>query len=95
MTPCAWRFRLPTTRRWPQRRPLTDEEITSVLTKEVKSRRESVEAYEKAGREDLADKERREAGDPLASSCRSQLTEDELRAMVRCRHRRDRRDLGA
>lgn len=38
-------------------RPLTDDEFLAVLTREVKTRRESVEAFTKAGRLDLADKE--------------------------------------
>ena len=65
-----------------QRRPLTDEEVTSVLSKEVKSRRESVEAYESAGREDLADKERHEAA-ILSEFLPQPLGEDELRDLVR------------
>jgi hypothetical protein len=64
------------------RRPLTDEEMLSVFTKEVKSRRESIDAYEKAGREDLASKERREVA-ILSDFLPQQLSEDELRDMVR------------
>jgi uncharacterized protein YqeY len=64
------------------RRPLTDEELTSVLAKEVKSRRESVEAYENAGREDLAAKELQEAA-VLSEFLPQPLGEDELRTMVR------------
>ncbi|HET9083207.1 MAG TPA: GatB/YqeY domain-containing protein [Candidatus Limnocylindrales bacterium] len=41
-------------------RPLTDDEYLAVLTREVKTRRESVEAYEKGGRADLAQKEQAE-----------------------------------
>ena len=41
-------------------RPLTDGEYLAVLTREVKTRRESVEAYEKGGRIDLAEKEQAE-----------------------------------
>ena len=41
-------------------RPLTDDEYVAVLTREVKTRRESVEAYEKGGRPDLAAKEQAE-----------------------------------
>src|SRR4051794_30909321 len=65
-----------------QRRPLTDDEVTTILTKEVKSRRESVDAYEKAGREELAEKERQE-GAILSEFLPQALGEDELRDMVR------------
>src|SRR3954468_6716899 len=39
---------------------LTDEEMTKGLQSLVKQRRDSVEQYEKAGRQELADKERAE-----------------------------------
>jgi hypothetical protein len=64
------------------RRPLTDDEMLSVFTREVKSRRESIDAYEKANREDLASKERAEAA-ILAEFLPQQLSEDEVRDMVR------------
>ena len=41
---------------------LSDEEITSTLNTLVKQRRDSAEQYDKAGRDDLAEKERREIG---------------------------------
>jgi uncharacterized protein YqeY len=40
--------------------PLTDEEMTKALQSLVKQRRDSIEQYEKAGRQELADKERAE-----------------------------------
>ena len=40
--------------------PLTDEEMTKALQSLVKQRRDSIEQYEKAGREELAAKERAE-----------------------------------
>ena len=40
-----------------QGRPLSDAEYLDVLAREVKSRRESVEAFRNGGREDLASKE--------------------------------------
>jgi hypothetical protein len=40
--------------------PLTDEETAKLLQSLVKQRRDSVEQYEKAGRAELADKERAE-----------------------------------
>jgi hypothetical protein len=64
------------------RRPLTDDEMLSVFTREVKTRRESIDAYEKAGREDLASRERAEVG-ILTEFLPQQLHEDELRDMVR------------
>jgi uncharacterized protein len=41
-------------------RPLTDDEFLAVLSREVKTRRESVEAFRGGGREDLATKEEAE-----------------------------------
>lgn len=62
-------------------RPLTDDEFVAVLTREVKTRRESVEAYAKAGRADLADKERAEI-DILAGYLPQALTEAEIGVLV-------------
>jgi uncharacterized protein YqeY len=63
------------------RRPLTDDEVIGVLAREVKTRRESIDAYEAAGRPDLAAKERAEA-EVLAGFLPAQLSEDEIRALV-------------
>ena len=41
--------------------PVSDEEITDILTKMIKQRRESADTYEEAGRLELADQERRES----------------------------------
>ena len=64
------------------RRPLTDDEVVGVLARETKTRRESIEAYEKAGRPDLAAKERAESA-ILAEYLPAALSEDELRVLVR------------
>jgi hypothetical protein len=64
-----------------QGRPLTDDEYLAVLTREVKTRRESVEAYSKAGRGDLAAKEQAEI-DILAEYLPQALSEAELQALV-------------
>lgn len=61
--------------------PLTDEELLAVLTKEVKTRRESVDAYRKAGRQDLVDKEQAEI-DILAEYLPQALTETEIATLV-------------
>ena len=64
-----------------QQRPLTDDEYLAVLTREVKTRRESVEAYSKAGRQDLADKELAEIA-ILTEYLPQPLTDAEVRALV-------------
>jgi uncharacterized protein YqeY len=62
-------------------RPLTEDEYVAVLTREVKTRRESVEAYRSAGREDLANREESEIA-ILAGYLPQALTEAELAALV-------------
>ncbi len=64
-----------------KRAPLTDEETLEVLGREVKKRRESIAAYQGAGREDLAAKEQAEI-DILTPYLPEQLGE-ELRALAR------------
>jgi uncharacterized protein YqeY len=61
--------------------PLTEDEFLAVLTREVKTRRESVDAYTKAGRADLAAKEQSEI-DILAEYLPQPLTEAEIQALV-------------
>ncbi len=61
--------------------PLTDDEFLAVLTREVKTRRESVEAFSKAGRQDLADKESAEIA-ILSAYLPQPLTESEIEALV-------------
>jgi uncharacterized protein YqeY len=63
------------------RRPLTDDELIGVLAREVKTRRESIVAYESAGRADLAAKELAEV-DILSAYLPAALTEAELRAII-------------
>ena len=63
------------------RRDLTDDEVVAVLAREVKRRRESVDAYENAGRPELAARERQEA-ELLGRFLPAPLGPDELRAMV-------------
>ncbi len=61
--------------------PLTDDEYVAVLTREVKTRRESVEAFRAAGREDLAAKEESEI-EILRGYLPEALGETELKALV-------------
>jgi uncharacterized protein len=61
--------------------PLTEDEFLAVLTREVKTRRESIEAYDKAGRADLAAKEQAEI-DVLTEYLPQALSETEIDALV-------------
>jgi len=65
-----------------QGKPLTDDEFLSVLSREVKTRRESVEAFRAGGREDLASKEEAEIA-ILGEYLPQALTDDEIAALVR------------
>lgn len=60
---------------------LSEDDILGVVVREVKTRRESVDAFRKGGREDLVSKEEAEIailGDYLPQA----LTDDELQALV-------------
>lgn len=64
-----------------ERRSLSDDELLAVLAREVKTRRESVEAFRGGGREDLAAKEEAEIA-ILREFLPQPLGDDELRALV-------------
>jgi uncharacterized protein YqeY len=64
-----------------EHRELSDDEVLTVLAREVKTRRESVEAFRAGGRPDLAEKEEAEIA-ILAGYLPEQLTDDELSALV-------------
>jgi uncharacterized protein YqeY len=64
-----------------QAHELSDEQVLDVLISEAKKRREAASAYDKAGRTDLADKERTESA-VLAQYLPEQLEPDELSAIV-------------
>ena len=63
------------------REELDDTGVLAVLNKMVKQRRDSVEAFEKGGREDLAAVERDEIG-VLETYLPEQLSADELASLV-------------
>ena len=62
-------------------RVLNDAEIITVLSREAKKRREAVEAYTQAKRDDLANKEKAEAA-VIALYLPEQLSEDQLKQMI-------------
>jgi uncharacterized protein YqeY len=63
------------------RRELSDDDVLGVITREVKTRRESVEAFRKGGREDLASKEESEIA-ILGAYLPEQLDDAALDALV-------------
>jgi uncharacterized protein len=62
-------------------RELSDDEVLKVLGREAKKRREAAEAFDDAGRTELADRERAE-GQVLDGYLPTQLGDDELAALV-------------
>jgi hypothetical protein len=62
-------------------RELSDDEVTRVLTKEAKKRREAAEAFAGAGRAESAERERAELG-VIQQYLPQQLGDDELAAAV-------------
>ena len=62
-------------------RVLNDAEIITVLSREAKKRREAVEAYTQAKRDDLANKEKAEAA-VIALYLPEQLSEDQINQMI-------------
>jgi uncharacterized protein len=63
-------------------RPLADEDYVEILGRQVKQRRESIEAFRTGGRDVMAANEEAEAG-ILAEFLPEPLSEGEIRAIVR------------
>ena len=63
-------------------RELSDDEVVRVITREGRKRREAAEAYDSAGRTDLAERERAE-GQVLQRYLPAQLDDAELAELVR------------
>jgi hypothetical protein len=61
---------------------MTDEEVQAVVFSEIKKRRDSVESFEKGGRNDLVEKEKEEI-DILMSYMPEEMTEEEIRKIVK------------
>jgi uncharacterized protein len=63
------------------RRELGDDDVAAILSREVKTRRESIEAFRKGGREDLAQKEEAEIA-ILADYLPEQLDDAAIQTLV-------------
>ncbi len=61
---------------------LTDEEVVEVLSSEIKKRKDSVDQFEKGGREDLAKKEKEEMA-MLMEYMPEQMSEDAVREEIK------------
>ncbi|WP_030378661.1 MULTISPECIES: GatB/YqeY domain-containing protein [unclassified Streptomyces] len=64
-----------------EKRELSDDEVTKVITREAKKRREAAEAFAQGGRAEQAERERAE-GELLAVYLPKQLSDEELRGIV-------------
>ena len=61
---------------------LSDDEVIAVLNRELKQRRDSLQAFESAGRQDLVEEVKQEI-EVLIDYLPAQMTEDEVRAIVK------------
>ena len=59
----------------------TDTDVMSVIQTQIKQRKDSIESFEKAGRQELADKEKKEM-EMLQVYLPPQLSEEEIRQLV-------------
>jgi uncharacterized protein YqeY len=63
------------------KRTLNDNEVLDILSREIKQRKDALQEFEKAGRNDLADKVKAEA-DLLTVYLPKQLNEEEIKVIV-------------
>ncbi|GIP35837.1 GatB/YqeY domain-containing protein [Paenibacillus sp. J2TS4] len=64
-----------------QRRSLDDNEVLDIISREIKQRKDSLQEFEKAGREDLAQSAKAEIA-VIAEYLPQQLTEEEVKVLV-------------
>ena len=65
-----------------EKKELSESDVMAVIQKQAKQRRDSIEQFSQAGREDLAETERLELG-VIESYLPEQLSEDDIRREVR------------
>ncbi|MEO3947396.1 GatB/YqeY domain-containing protein [Gorillibacterium sp. CAU 1737] len=65
-----------------QRKTLDDNEVLDILNREIKQRRDALQEFQKAGRDDLAESAQAEIA-VIAKYLPQQLTEEEVQAIVR------------
>ena len=64
-----------------KQKELADEDVIAVVQRQIKQHRESIEAFEKGGRDELAQKEREEL-EILSKFLPQQLSEEEIKEAV-------------
>ncbi|GIP39606.1 aspartyl-tRNA amidotransferase subunit B [Paenibacillus sp. J31TS4] len=64
-----------------QRTTLDDDQVLDILNREIKQRRDSLQEFDKAGRDDLAEQAKAEI-EIIAEFLPQQLTEEEVRVLV-------------
>ncbi len=65
-----------------KRNELTDEDVIGVISSEIKKRKDAVEQFEKGGRPELAEGERKEA-EILMTYMPEQMSEEEIRSEIK------------
>lgn len=65
-----------------KQKDLTDEDVIAVIRRQIKQRKDSIEAYQKGGRKDLAEKETKEMG-ILGKYLPQQMAVNELEKIVK------------
>jgi len=60
---------------------VTDEDVLTILTRQIKQRKESIESFEKGGRQDLIDKEKKELS-ILDTYMPQQASAEEVRKVI-------------
>ena len=65
-----------------QKRPLTDPEVEDILRRQIKQRRDSIDAFRQGGRQDLAQKEQEEI-DVIQQYLPQQMSADEVAEVAR------------
>lgn len=65
-----------------KRQDVSDEDVIQIISKQVKQRKDSIEDFEKSGREDLVEQNRKEI-EILHTYLPTQLTEEEIRGIVK------------
>ena len=64
-----------------KKRDLNDDEVIAIITKQIKMRKDSIEEFKKASREDLVEKTQKEI-DILVTYMPEQLSEEEINKVI-------------